>query len=210
MSAYSRRMTSTLAAFVLAVGCAYSAGIEAAAAQQTRSTNQIIDALKPAPRTRSLTATPADTARNAEDARFVDTLRNRPTRSLTTEERTKIATITKEKPSIDLEINFEYNSDRISSTALQQVTALGQALSSPELKGSTFVLAGHTDAKGGDAFNQGLSERRADTVRRFLKEKFNIDDGKLVTVGYGRTQLKNTSNPAAAENRRVQVVNVAN
>jgi outer membrane protein OmpA-like peptidoglycan-associated protein len=210
MSAYSRRMTSTLAAFVLAVGCAYSAGIEAAAAQQTRSTNQIIDALKPAPRTRSLTATPADTARNAEDARFVDTLRNRPTRSLTTEERTKIATITKEKPSIDLEINFEYNSDRISSAALHQVTALGQALSSPELKGSTFVLAGHTDAKGGDTFNQGLSERRADTVRRFLKEKFNIDDGKLVTVGYGRTQLKNTSNPAAAENRRVQVVNVAN
>ena len=210
MSAYSGRMTNTVAAFVLAVGCAYSAGIEAAAAQQTRSTNQIIDALKPAPRTRSLTATPADTARNAEDARFVDTLRNRPTRSLTTEERTKIATITKEKPSIDLEINFEYNSDRISSTALQQVTALGQALSSPELKGSTFVLAGHTDAKGGDAFNQGLSERRADTVRRFLKEKFNIDDGKLVTVGYGRTQLKNTSNPAAAENRRVQVVNVAN
>ena len=210
MSAYSRRMTSTLAAFVLAVGCAYSAGIEAAAAQQTRSTNQIIDALKPAPRTRSLTATPADTARKAEDARFVDTLRNRPTRSLTTEERTKIATITKEKPSIDLEINFEYNSDRISSAALHQVTALGQALSSPELKGSTFVLAGHTDAKGGDTFNQGLSERRADTVRRFLKEKFNIDDGKLVTVGYGRTQLKNTSNPAAAENRRVQVVNVAN
>ena len=210
MSAYSRRMTSTLAAFVLAVGCAYSAGIEAAAAQQTRSTNQIIDALKPAPRTRSLTATPADTARKAEDARFVDTLRNRPTRSLTTEERTKIATITKEKPSIDLEINFEYNSDRISSTALHQVTALGQALSSPELKGSTFVLAGHTDAKGGDTFNQGLSERRADTVRRFLKEKFNLDDGKLVTVGYGRTQLKNTSNPAAAENRRVQVVNVAN
>ena len=211
MSAYSRRMTSTLAAFVLAVGCAYSAGIEAAAAQQTRSTNQIIDALKPAPRTRSLTATPADTASKAEDARFVDTLRNRPTRSLTTEERTKIATITKEKPSIDLEINFEYNSDRISSAAaLHQVTALGQALSSPELKGSTFVLAGHTDAKGGDTFNQGLSERRADTVRRFLKEKFNIDDGKLVTVGYGRAQLKNTSNPAAAENRRVQVVNVAN
>ena len=141
MSAYSGRMTNTLAAFVLAVGCSYWAGIEAAAAQQTRSTNQIIDALKPAPRTRSLTATPADTASKAEDARFVDTLRNRPTRSLTTEERTKIATITKEKPSIDLEINFEYNSDRISSAAaLHQVTALGQALSSPELRGAPLSL----------------------------------------------------------------------
>ena len=210
MSAYSTRKANILAAFVLAVGCGYSAGTDEAAAQQTRSTNQIIEALKPAPRTRSLTATPADTARRAEDARFVDTLRNRLTRSLTTEERTKIATITKEKPSIDLEINFEYNSDRISPATMPQVTALAQALSSPELKGSTFVLAGHTDAKGGDTFNQGLSERRAETVRRFLKEKFNLDDGKLVTVGYGRTQLKNQSNPAAAENRRVQVVNVAN
>jgi flagellar motor protein MotB len=32
----------------------------------------------------------------------------------------------------------------------------------------------------------------------------------LVTVGYGKAQLKNSSNPTAAENRRVQVVNVAN
>ena len=209
MSAYSRRMTSTLAAFVLAVGCAYSAGIEAAAAQQTRSTNQIIDALKPAPRTRSLTATPADTARKAEDARFVDTLRNRPTRSLTTEERTKIATITKEKPSIDLEINFEFNSATIAAKALPQVTALGEALTSPDLKGRTFIVAGHTDAKGSETYNQGLSERRADAVKRFLYEKYHIETNRLLTVGYGASKLKNSETPLAGENRRVQIVNTS-
>ena len=41
-------------------------------------------------------------------------------------------------------------------------------------------------------------------------DKYKIDDGRLVTVGYGKTQLKDPSNPTAAENRRVQVVNVAN
>ena len=88
-------------------------------------------------------------------------------------------------------------------------TALGQALSSAELKGSTFVVAGYTDIKGGDTFNQTLSERRADAVKRYLAEKYNIDAANLVTVGYGKTKLKNPTNPVAAENRRVQVVNMA-
>jgi flagellar motor protein MotB len=44
------------------------------------------------------------------------------------------------------------------------------ALASGELKGGTFIVAGHTDAKGGDTYNQGLSERHADAVKRFLAE----------------------------------------
>jgi outer membrane protein OmpA-like peptidoglycan-associated protein len=166
--------------------------------------------LRPRP-CRSLTATPpVDAAKKADEAKFVDTLRRRQTRSLTMDERDKIASISKEKPSIDLEINFEFNSDRISSVAISQVTALGQALSSADLKGSTFVVAGHTDAKGGDALNQSLSERRADAVKRFLVEKYKIEDTNLVTVGYGKAQLKNQANPLSGENRRVQVVNMAN
>ena len=61
---------------------------------------------------------------------------------------------------------------------MPQVTALGEALTSADLKGRTFILAGHTDAKGGDTYNQGLSERRADAVKRFLTEKYRIDDGR--------------------------------
>lgn len=193
---------------VLAAGLAWTG----AALAQDRSSNQIIDALKPKPKlTRSLTATPpVDAAKKEEETKFVDSLRRRQTRSLTMDERDKIATISKEKPSIDLEINFEFNSDRISSIAMSQVTALGQALSSADLKGSTFVVAGHTDAKGGDTMNQSLSERRADAVKRFLVEKYKIEDANLVTVGYGKAQLKNQQNPLSGENRRVQVVNMAN
>ena len=210
MSAVPKRPMARFACIILA-GLALPTGSDIARAAEQQSPDQIIKALKPPVRaTRGLTTSPADATRNAEDARFVDTLRKRTTRSLTTEERDKITTISQKKPSIDLEINFEYNSDRISAKAMPQVSALGEALSSADLKGGTFIVAGHTDGKGGDTFNQGLSERRADAVKRFLMDKYKIDDGRLVTVGYGKAQLRNSSNPTAAENRRVQVVNVAN
>jgi outer membrane protein OmpA-like peptidoglycan-associated protein len=200
---------ANVAWLVLTVGLALPTGIGTAFAAEDVSQDQIIRALTSTPRiTRGLTTSPAETRRNPEDARFVDTLRNRTTRSLTGDEREKIATIAKQKPSIDLEINFEFNSANISPKSMSQVTALGRALSSAELNGGTFLLAGHTDAKGGDTLNQELSERRADAVKRMLSEKYRIDAGSLVTVGYGKTKLKNSSNPFAGENRRVQVVNI--
>jgi outer membrane protein OmpA-like peptidoglycan-associated protein len=197
-----------LARIALAAGLVLPVGAGTVLAAEQKSAGEIIEALKPAKRlTRSLTA-PAQTARSAEDARFVDTLRNRTTRSLTTDEREKITSIAKKKPSIDLEITFEFDSAVIGAQAMPQVTALGEALSSDELKGGTFLVAGHTDAKGSDSYNQSLSERRADAVKRFLSEKYRIDANKLVTVGYGESQLKASSDPFAGDNRRVQLVNM--
>ena len=117
---------------------------------------------------------------------------------------------TKDRPKIDLEINFEYNSADISARSLPSVQALGRALSNPDLKGSTFVVAGHTDAAGGESYNQDLSERRADSIKHYLVDKFGIAGTDLVTVGYGKTKLKDPANPLAEVNRRVQVVNMEN
>ena len=194
---------------IVAVGLALPAGLGVGLAAEQSSAEQIIQALKPARLTRSLTTSPADAARKAEETKFVNSLRNRPTRSLTTTEREQITSIAQTRPSIDLEVNFEYNSDRIGSKATPQVTALGEALSSAELKGGTFIVAGHADAKGSDTYNQGLSERRADAVKQFLSEKYGIDASNLVTVGYGKTRLKNPSEPFSSENRRVQVINAS-
>ncbi|MBC8013736.1 MAG: OmpA family protein [Methyloceanibacter sp.] len=72
-----------------------------------------------------------------------------------------------------------------------------------------FLVAGHTDAKGSDGYNLDLSDRRAKSVLRFLIEEFDIDPKQLVAVSFGEEQLKNDEDPRAAENRRVQVVNVA-
>src|SRR3954467_16002142 len=190
----------------LAVGLTLFSGLAFAAEQ--RSADDIINALKPRV-TRGLTTSPADATRAADETRFLDALRNRPTRSLSTEERDQIASIASSKPKIDLEINFEFNSAVIGSKAMPQVTELGKALRSADLKGRTFILAGFTDAKGSETYNQGLSERRADAVRQFLSEKYGIEAANLVTVGYGQSQLKDPANPFAAENRRVQVTNAA-
>jgi outer membrane protein OmpA-like peptidoglycan-associated protein len=206
MSAQKTRKI-TLTCMILAVGLALPSGLGVALAAEERSADDIIKALKPRRITRGLTTSPADAARNAQETKFVNSLRNRPTRSLTFAEREQITSIAKKRPSIDLEVNFDYNSDNIGSEAVPQVTALGEALASPELKGGTFIVAGHTDAKGSDTYNQGLSERRAEAVRRFLAEKYGIDASNLVTVGYGKTQLKNPAGPFASENRRVQVIN---
>ena len=194
---------------MVAVGIAFamSAGV-AFAGDATEG--DIVKALTPKPLTRSLSgAAPAETAKAAEDNKFVRTIRNRTTRSLSFGEREQIATLAKDKPAIDLEITFDYNSANISQKAIPAVEALGKALTNPDLKGTTFVLAGHTDAVGTDTYNQELSEKRADSLKRYLMDKYGIAAADLVTVGYGKAKLKNVADPNSAENRRVQVVNMA-
>src|ERR1700761_2898009 len=170
--------------------------------------DQILNALQPKPLTRSLSAPRVDPAATAEQAKFIDQVRNRRTRSLSSGEREEIAEIATEKPQIDLEINFDYDSADISAASLPNVQELGRALSNPSLKGSTFVVAGHTDGAGGEGYNQDLSERRADSIKRYLVEKFSIASGNLVTVGYGKTKPKDPNAPMDPVNRRVQVVNM--
>ena len=192
------------------VGLALLTGAQFAVAAEKPSTEQIINALTPKkPLTRSLSAAPVDTVQNAEDRKFVNSLRNRTTRSLSSDEREKIVAVTKDQPAIDLEITFNFNSATVASTAMADVDKLGKALSNPALKDGTFVLSGHTDAVGGEAANLDLSNRRADTVKRLLVEKYGIPAQNLVTAGYGKSKLKNSSDPFASENRRVQVVNMA-
>ena len=206
-----RNLTAMLA--VVAMGAVFSVAAGQARAGDDVTEDQIVRALAPAkkPLTRSLSVGPqADPAAVAAEGKFVQTIRNRTTRSLSAGEREEIATIAKDKPNIDLEINFDYNSADISAKSLPSVQALGRALINPDLKGSTFLVAGYTDAAGGEAYNQDLSERRADSIKHFLVDKFGIAGTDLVTVGYGKTKLKDPSQPMAEANRRVQVVNVTN
>ena len=197
---------------VVTIGAALFLGMGRAVAGDV-SEDQIIRALVPAkpPLTRSLSMAPqADPAAVAAEGRFVEKLRNRATRSLSVMEREEIATIARDKPNIDLEITFDYNSANISVKSQAAVQALGKALTNPDLKGSTFIVAGHTDAAGTEGYNQDLSERRADAIKRYLVDQFGIAGADLVTVGYGKTKLKDPANALGEVNRRVQVVNMAN
>jgi outer membrane protein OmpA-like peptidoglycan-associated protein len=216
MSRKFGRGSLTVILSFMTIGAALSFGVATATAGDNNVTeDQIVRALVPVkkPLTRGLSVGPQvepDPAAVAAEGRFVQTIRGRATRSLSNTEREEIATIVKDKPKIDLEINFDYNSADISARSLSSVQALGKALTNPDLKGSTFVVAGHTDAAGGESYNQDLSERRADAIKRYLVDKYGIASSDLVTVGYGKSKLKDASNPMADANRRVQVVNMEN
>ena len=200
----SRKFSKTFALAWLAL-----AAIAMPALAGDLTDQQIVERLKTPKLTRSLSGTAAETpSLSANDAAFIKRVRK--TRSLSIADREQIASIAKTRPTVDLEINFEYNSASVSPTAEPQLHSLGKALTSAELAGSVFMLGGHTDAKGTDAYNQTLSERRAETVKKFLMETYKIPAENLVSAGYGESDLKNKADPNAAENRRVQVVNMAN
>jgi outer membrane protein OmpA-like peptidoglycan-associated protein len=199
---------SALKAIALGAALSMTGGFAIAGSNDV-SADQILNALQPKRVTRGLsTGAQADPAAKAREASFVQKLRNRKTRSLSIGEREEIASIASSKPTIDLEIQFEYNSADISKASLPVAQELGKALSNASLKGSTFVVAGHTDAIGSDAYNQNLSERRAETIKRYLIQKYSINGSDLVAVGYGKSKPKDPKAPTDPINRRVQVVNM--
>lgn len=67
-------------------------------------------------------------------------------------------------------------------------------------------LEGHTSAEGDAAFNQKLSEARAQAAVDFMVEHEGIDASRLEAVGKGSSELKNTDDPMAAENRRTEFI----
>jgi outer membrane protein OmpA-like peptidoglycan-associated protein len=208
MTTFGKRSAMrSCATLAISAVLAMAAGI--ALAGENVTPDQILKALQPKPLTRSLSTVRQDPAAAAAESRFVDTLRNRRTRSLSSGEREEIATIAVNKPNIDLEITFDYNSADISASSMASVQALGKALSDPNLRGSTIIVAGHTDAQGGEYYNQELSERRAESIKRYLIDRFGLAAADLVTVGYGKSKPKDPGAPADPANRRVQVINLA-
>jgi len=109
--------------------------------------------------------------------------------------------------SVNLYVNFAYNSADLTSDARITLDRLGTALRDPRLEGFSFIIAGHTDVKGGADFNQKLSEQRAGAVRSYLIAQFRIPAERLATKGYGKSQLLDPDHPEDGVNRRVQVIN---
>ena len=81
-------------------------------------------------------------------------------------------------------------------------------------KGRSVRIDGHTDGKGSDAYNQKLSERRADSVRQWLGQKEGLAQVKMTTQGFGASKpvapnvnQDGSDNPEGRQkNRRVEIV----
>ena len=208
MAKRCHRITGRLAAMAFGCGLAFLAGSGFGLAEEQPTEAQILDALKSRAPARNVTAgLPAADGPAADERRFIESLLKKPLRSITPDERRKVLEIASDKPNINLEIPFDFNSAVIGPPAVPALTRLGRALTAPELASVTFLIAGHTDAKGSDSYNQDLSERRAEAVKRYLAEQFKLAPEQLLAIGFGKTKLKNAVDPFAGENRRVQIVN---
>ena len=115
------------------------------------------------------------------------------------------------KISLSGDILFDFDQATLKPAAqetLQKVALLATRENAVEIR-----VEGHTDSKGSDAYNQKLSERRADAVKQWLSTKGGLNPDIIKTVGYGETRpvADNTTadgrdNPQGrAKNRRVDI-----
>jgi outer membrane protein OmpA-like peptidoglycan-associated protein len=101
-------------------------------------------------------------------------------------------------------VQFELNRDVIAPASFGLLDEVAQVLrSNPEL--GRVVIEGHTDDLGPAAFNRELSQRRAESVRRFLVEK-GVDPARLEARGFGpdRPLTPNVDAASRERNRRVE------
>jgi outer membrane protein OmpA-like peptidoglycan-associated protein len=102
---------------------------------------------------------------------------------------------------------FEYDSDVLQSSAIGQLQKLGTLIQrNPK---ATFSVEGYTDSFGTFEYNLGLSQRRADSVKRYLVEAMGINPAQIQAHGFGAAKFRASANGSIEEqspNRRVEVV----
>ena len=104
-------------------------------------------------------------------------------------------------------IQFEFDSDRLTSHARRQVEELGHALLQPALRPFVFSVQGHTDSVGDAAYNRELSVRRARRVKQHLVNEMSVPSERLIDVGFGEAYPVAGIPSDDARNRRVEIVN---
>ena len=114
-------------------------------------------------------------------------------------------------PRIDLHINFEFDSARMTRDGRAQAEQLGEAMlmvADDVGRRENWLLLGHTDAQGVRSYNRALSVRRAEAVRAYLVDEFGFDRRDIDVEGRGEDELLDTATTDAAQsvNRRVEVV----
>ena len=109
------------------------------------------------------------------------------------------------RPKLDLNIKFEFDSATLTADARRDLDEVGKALQDSALRGNRFLLGGHTDDVGDEAYNQQLSEKRAQAARQYVTEKQGVDGSRLDVAAFGETQplVPSTDDWARAANRRV-------
>lgn len=101
-------------------------------------------------------------------------------------------------------VNFDFDKATLTVNAKSLLDMVADALvARSDVK---VEIAGHTDAKGSDAYNLRLSDRRAASVKEYLVSK-GIADDRMTTMGYGESVpvADNASDEGRELNRRVEL-----
>lgn len=106
-------------------------------------------------------------------------------------------------------VNFGFDSSNLTAAAKSNLDKLSTVLiNNPD---TNINVYGHTDSKGTDAYNQGLSERRANSVKSYLVSK-GVSSSRLFAMGMGESEpvATNSTDAGRAQNRRVEFAITAN
>ena len=104
---------------------------------------------------------------------------------------------------LDMLVNFNLDSAELVPEAQAKLREFAKALRDNRLKAHIFVVEGHTDALGSTVYNEGLSERRAQSVTAFLLSN-GIEPSRIKPVGLGETHPR-VADPYDPVNRRVEM-----
>lgn len=102
---------------------------------------------------------------------------------------------------------FEHDKAALRPEAIDQLSKLAELVQRNE--NATFRIEGHTDATGTPDYNLRLSQRRAESVKAWLVEKFSIAPERIETIGMGSTKMIVPADKSIEEqqpNRRVEIV----
>jgi outer membrane protein OmpA-like peptidoglycan-associated protein len=136
----------------------------------------------------------------AEENRYVDSIRDKP--SLSRDERERVADIAEGRGALEFDIRFDAGSARLTPRAVYEVRYLARAVS----QDTSVIVVGHTDASGDDERSLDLSKRRAEVVKRLLVRASGRPASHFITIGMGKERQKFTNPSMNAENRRVGIV----
>lgn len=99
---------------------------------------------------------------------------------------------------------FDFDSDEIRPAAAANLTELARSLN--KFGNSNLLIVGHTDSQGDDAYNQGLSQRRASSASAYLQAQ-GVPSTRMSTNGRGEMEpvASNATDAGRQQNRRVEI-----
>ena len=87
---------------------------------------------------------------------------------------------------VELDVKFDFDKAQVKQESYGDIKALADFMK--QYPQTSTVVEGHTDSVGSDAYNQGLSERRASAVRDVLVNQYGVESGRVQAVGYGESR----------------------